>query len=211
MSQRRRLPAGLALPSESTPDGEEEDQPQAKKQKLTRRKSSKGGQKTTEHGDSLYESLGHGRCGDVVLADSENGPVAVKFAPSSSEIVPELQHEAAVYESLKHLQGDAIPRLFRTGPLAGGRFYGLCMEVVGVNLVRALRAGVDKEYLKQGALKALAKLHAARFLHRDIRLENICYNAETCRVSLVDLGFAQALEHEEEMVQERRSMIEIFK
>lgn len=225
------LPAGLAqyICESETLAGEEQKEAgrQAKAQKRKRdspakgrksnARSTKGRKRSNSTGPTnsalvvWYQSLGHGRCGDVLLADSPNGPVAVKCVPSSSsKLVSELQHEACVYKSLRHLQGDAIPRLFHAGPLLGGSRYGLCLEMVGVNLARALRSGADRELLKQGALQALDKLHAAKFVHRDIRKENVCYMDSTQRVCLVDLGFARAMEHGGEMQQERNAMQQLF-
>lgn len=179
LNQQMR-PVGLAQieSKESREDEADAGPPNAKRAKKS--ENSSGQQKSTASnlGKKLmsYQSLGHGRCGHVLLAESPNGPVAVKAVPSSnSKLVPELQREAQAYESLNCLQGDAIPRLFHAGPLLRGSYYGLCLELVGMNLARALKLGVSKERLKQGALEALQKLHAAKFLHGDIRPENICY------------------------------------
>lgn len=114
---------------------------------------------------------------------------------------------------LNCLQGDAIPRLFHAGPLLRGSYYGLCLELVGMNLARALKLGVSKERLKQGALEALQKLHAAKFLHGDIRPENICYQATTQRVSRFlsrEIQFARCFSANMAVIDARRGVEEGF-
>jgi serine/threonine protein kinase len=146
--------------------------------------------------------------GHVVLAPSLFGDVAVKFVTKTSELRSELQHEAAMYHRLKHLQGGPIARLHYAGPVFENEYYGLCLEPLGVNLAEAIRRGGSKHALGQLALEVLKTVHSAGIVHGDLRLENFWGRGRG--VVLIDLAFAKPSVDAEEFRKETRMLGALF-
>lgn len=97
----------------------------------------------------------------------------------------EMQREVEVYGALPHLQGVSIPRLLLHGPFEG------FMYCIGLSLCGSSVA--DPRLLsllqKTALMVALDAVHAAGYLHNDIRRENLLVDEED-RVFLIDFGLA---------------------
>ena len=142
--------------------------------------------------------VGSGAFGDVYRAVDlrHGGEVAVKvMRRSSAQEVRQLKREFRALSGLAHRSLVTLYELVVTGDACC-----LAMEFVhGVDLLRALRAGRPgspsharlRAVLAQ-VVDALATLHAAGKLHRDMKPSNVLVTAED-RAVVLDFGFAREL------------------
>jgi serine/threonine protein kinase len=137
--------------------------------------------------------LGRGGMASVWLASDEvlERPVAVKVLSdtiaSDPEFLARFRREARVAAGLSH------PNLIDVYDYAAGaeRPYLVMEYVEGGNLAERMsrNAGVDCERLARELLGALAHIHAAGIVHRDIKPQNVLI-AQDGGVKLIDFGIA---------------------
>jgi len=141
----------------------------------------------------LERLLGHGGMASVWLAADEEleRPVAIKILSdtisSDPEFLARFRREARVAASLSH------PNLIGVYDFAEGeeRPYLVMEYVPGPNLAEemAANAAVDCEQLARELLGALAHIHGAGILHRDVKPQNLLL-APDGSVKLIDFGIA---------------------
>jgi eukaryotic-like serine/threonine-protein kinase len=141
----------------------------------------------------LERLLGHGGMASVWLADDEvlDRPVAVKVLAdtiaSDPEFLARFRREAQVAASLSH------PNLIGVYDYSDDdeRPYLVMEYVAGENLAErmARKAAVDCERLARELLGALAHIHAAGIVHRDIKPGNVLIAADGS-AKLIDFGIA---------------------
>jgi serine/threonine protein kinase len=141
----------------------------------------------------LDRLLGHGGMASVWLADDVvlDRPVAVKVLADTIASDPEFKarfrREAQVAASLSH------PNLIGVYDYSEGdeRPYLVMEYVPGENLAErmAKRPGVDCERLAAELLGALAHIHAAGIIHRDVKPGNVLI-APDGSAKLIDFGIA---------------------
>ena len=99
-------------------------------------------------------------------------------------------------EALERIAPPAVPRMHETGVLADGRAYIVMDRVVGANLADLTAEGpmrtTEAAALGLAALDALERVHAARFVHRDIKPDNLVRTPQGI-VVILDLGLARKL------------------
>jgi eukaryotic-like serine/threonine-protein kinase len=143
----------------------------------------------------LDRLLGHGGMASVWLAEDEvlDRPVAVKVLADTIASDPEFKarfrREAKVAASLSH------PNLIGVYDYSDGdeRPYLVMEYVPGENLAErmARKAGIDCERLARELLGALAHIHAAGIVHRDVKPGNVLI-APDGSAKLIDFGIALA-------------------
>lgn len=141
----------------------------------------------------LEELLGRGGMASVWLASDEvlERPVAVKVLSdtiaSDPEFLARFRREARIAAGLSH------PNLIGIYDYAGGaeRPYLVMEYVAGENLAERmpLGTGIDCERLARELLGALAHIHAAGIVHRDVKPQNILI-APDGSAKLIDFGIA---------------------
>jgi hypothetical protein len=141
----------------------------------------------------LDRLLGHGGMASVWLADDEvlDRPVAVKVLAdtiaSDPEFLARFRREARVAARLSH------PNLIGVFDYADGdeRPYLVMEYVPGESLAErmARKAGVDCERLARELLGALAHIHAAGIVHRDVKPGNVLLGPDGS-AKLIDFGIA---------------------
>ncbi|HEX9966861.1 MAG TPA: serine/threonine-protein kinase, partial [Solirubrobacterales bacterium] len=141
----------------------------------------------------LERLLGRGGMASVWLATDEvlDRPVAIKVLSdtiaSDPEFVARFRREARIAASLSH------PNLIGIYDYAEGeeRPYLVMEYVEGDNLAERVAAGatVDPERLARELLGALAHIHAAGILHRDVKAQNVLLDPDD-DVKLIDFGIA---------------------
>ena len=147
-------------------------------------------------GHRVVEVLGEGGMGVVYRAEDPSGdPVALKWlrfpVPVASEQEKRFQREFAVLSRLDH---PGVVRVFESGRHEGRLFY--TMEwVEGPDLATWLRERGPMEPDRALALgieaaRALAHVHAAGLVHRDIKPGNLLLE-EGVRPRIADFGLAQ--------------------
>ena len=122
------------------------------------------------------------------------GGRVLKVAHASTDLArARIAREA---EALRAIGSPAVPRLDATGVLADGRAWLVCEQIAGTTLAELLARGPQKLAealaLATGLLDALERVHAAGFVHRDIKPDNILRTSDG-RVVLIDLGLARKL------------------
>src|SRR5262245_8791673 len=153
------------------------------------------GQQSTIIGPyQIIRLLGRGGAACVYLGRDPAGRRAALKVATSDTGAQELTHEATACAAVLHPNVVRVLESGRHGPLA----YLALEPVVGLTfaqLVRTngpLRAPLAAEYGRQAAC-GLARLHAAGWVHRDVKPANlIC--ARNGRVKLIDLGAAGRLD-----------------
>ena len=98
-------------------------------------------------------------------------------------------------EALGAVGHPAVPRLLGTGVLADGRPWVAMERIVGRTIAERIAAGVkpgEATALGLAILDALMRMHDARFIHRDIKPDNLIVRADG-RVVLLDLGLARKI------------------
>jgi serine/threonine protein kinase len=141
----------------------------------------------------LEELLGRGGMASVWLAGDEvlERPVAVKVLSDTIASDPEFkarfQREARVAAGLSH------PNLIDVYDFAGGaeRPYLVMEYVPGENLAerQARGEGVECERLARELLGALAHIHGAGIVHRDVKPQNVLIGPDGS-AKLIDFGIA---------------------
>jgi eukaryotic-like serine/threonine-protein kinase len=141
----------------------------------------------------LERLLGRGGMASVWLAEDEvlDRPVAIKLLSdtiaSDPEFLARFRREARVAASLSH------PNLIGVYDYAEGeeRPYLVMEHVAGDNLAERMskRARIDCERLARELLGALAHIHAAGIVHRDVKPQNVLI-APDGSVKLIDFGIA---------------------
>ncbi|MBA3457423.1 MAG: protein kinase [Deltaproteobacteria bacterium] len=99
-------------------------------------------------------------------------------------------------EALGAIGAPAVPRLAGHGVLGDGRAWIAMERIAGTSLADLTTAGplrADKAVaLTMGILDALIQVHAARFVHRDLKPDNLVRRADGS-VVILDLGLARKL------------------
>lgn len=152
----------------------------------------------------VVEQIGAGGMAVVYSAvqdDSENA-VALKVLPASwgtaTAFRERLQREAAMLQRISHPGVIKVIGVGEAAPRLGGGFY-IAMEWLPHALDRVLRAQFPEPLPVMTALRivarvadALATVHAAGLVHRDVKPSNILMRADGSPV-LTDFGLATAL------------------
>jgi serine/threonine protein kinase len=141
----------------------------------------------------LERQLGRGGMASVWLAEDEvlERPVAIKVLSdtisSDPEFLARFRREAHLAAGLSH------PNLIGVYDFAeGGERPYLVMEYVpGPNLAERTSEGakIDCERLARELLGALAHIHAAGIVHRDVKPQNVLIAPDGC-AKLIDFGIA---------------------
>lgn len=138
----------------------------------------------------LITLLGKGGMSEVWLADSSQGPVAVKIAANNPTAVEKLVFEQRLLRELKH---EHIIAYLDEGQHRGLPF--LVMSYIkGVNLEQMVRAPLDERGAKAAVVETLLALdyiHSRNIIHRDVKPKNILVkdgNIYSC--VLIDFGTA---------------------
>ncbi|KNB02954.1 hypothetical protein FOXG_05573 [Fusarium oxysporum f. sp. lycopersici 4287] len=116
--------------------------------------------------------------------------------------IKDLEHEAAVYERLKPIQGVHVPVFLGAidlGSMNKTYYYDHRAYVVhmtflswgGCSIDRAQRIGDTDRPLEDEAIRSLRAMHREGVVHKDVRLANMLFNPETNRVMVID--FERAL------------------
>lgn len=153
-------------------------------------------------GYRLVEILGEGGFAKVWRARDERAErdVALKILPDRRELPPEVVvrflREARALARMNH------PHIVRIHHVIEERHaLGLCMELVAGETLRSYierrgRLSADEAALIGADIAgALAEVHRSRFIHRDVKAENIM-REDTGRVILMDFGITRALASE---------------
>lgn len=176
-----------------------------------------GGMTGREHEDlaerlgsefEILRPLGRGSVGTVYLARevSVRRLVAIKVPhpelARDAEVRARLVREARAAARIAH---PGAATLYRTGELSDGVPYLVMQYVEGRTCDDALAAdgSFDLETglsIVEQVARALAAAHAQGVVHRDLRPENVMWNAQTGRAVLTDFGIAGILETGSEVV-----------
>ena len=147
----------------------------------------------------LGEALGAGTFGIVVHAQYQGTSVALKCTDKSSTTgdprwLHRVRTEARVLKKLEH------PNIIRC--------FGAVEDAAAVALVLSREDGqsMEKVVAEHGVMaeaaaapvvlqlaRALRHMHQRKIAHRDIKLDNLMYDAATGRVVLIDFGLALAV------------------
>ncbi|MEP6861823.1 MAG: protein kinase [Deltaproteobacteria bacterium] len=99
-------------------------------------------------------------------------------------------------EALEAVGAPAVPALHASGILDDGRAWLVMDRVDGATLADRMADGrsdvAEATRLGIATLDALAKIHAARFVHRDLKPDNLARTGDG-RVVILDLGLARKL------------------
>lgn len=122
----------------------------------------------------------------VVLATDQltGRSVALKIAGPEAAALRELVGEANLLTSFAH---PGIPRFVEFGFLADGRAF-LAMERAAGERPTGPMDVPELAAFADGCCEALGQLHARGLLHRDLKPDNVRFDAATGRVVLLDLG-----------------------
>ena len=138
----------------------------------------------------LTALLGKGGMGEVWLASSPQGPVAVKIAANNPTAVEKLLFEQRMLRELRH---EHIVAYLDDGAFRGLPF--LVMEYVrGANLEQIVKSPLDERDAKIAAVESLLALdyvHSKNVIHRDVKPKNvIARNNDIRGCVLIDFGTA---------------------
>ncbi|KAI0402457.1 hypothetical protein F4802DRAFT_575848 [Xylaria palmicola] len=111
------------------------------------------------------------------------------------EFIPDLEHEARVYERLKSVQGVHVPVFLGAINLQSlDRTYYYDFGVDIVHLCFLSWGGLslkdiqlpDRRTLQSMAVEAMGTIHQQGVVHKDARYENILFNPQTGQIMLID-------------------------
>lgn len=154
-------------------------------------------------GCTVVGRAGSGFYGSVLLARrrADGASVALKLAPHPAET---LAIEARVLEQLRGTRG--FPVLYAHEVAPGGTAYdALVMERLGASIHDTWEretagthlAGPTVLRLGRGALRCLRALHAAGYVHNDVKPANVLFGApdgaRAAAVHLIDFGLATSV------------------
>ncbi len=150
-------------------------------------------------GYAAIEQSPHGSRRRVLLGirRADGHPVALKLyrasAPSPKAALEAQRRAIHELEILRRIRSDRVPRPLET--CAFGEGHVLVLErVVGQPLSVAPKARglstADLLEIALGAARALADVHASRVIHQGIEPDNLIFDFERKRISLVGLGSA---------------------
>ncbi|KAH7460584.1 hypothetical protein FOMA001_g19596 [Fusarium oxysporum f. sp. matthiolae] len=116
--------------------------------------------------------------------------------------IKDLEHEAAVYERLKPIQGVHVPVFLGAIDLRSmnktyyydHRVYVVHMTFLswgGCSIDKAQETGDMDRSLEDEAIRSLRAMHREGVIHKDVRLANMLFNPETSGVMVID--FERAL------------------
>ncbi|RSL53812.1 hypothetical protein CEP54_010194 [Fusarium duplospermum] len=116
--------------------------------------------------------------------------------------IKDLEHEAAVYERLKPIQGVHVPVFLGTIDLRSmnkiyyydHRVYVVHMTLLSWGGCRIDTADDISRPLEDEAIRALRAMHQEGVIHEDVRLANMLFNSETNGVMVIDFDRALLLE-----------------
>jgi serine/threonine protein kinase len=123
-------------------------------------------------------------------------------SPTVRAFIKDLEHEAAVYERLKPIQGVYVPVFLGAIDLRSmnkiyyydHRVYVVHMTFLswgGCNIDKAQNIGDINRSLEDEAIRSLRAMHREGVIHKDVRLANMLFNPETNGVMVID--FERAL------------------
>ena len=119
--------------------------------------------------------------------------------------IPDLEHEARVYERLKDAQGVHVPVFLGTIDLSSLNrtyYYDFRVDIVhlcfmswgGLSLRDVQDLDRNKSTLQPMAVETMRAIHQLGVVHKDARYENILFNPQTGRVMLIDFERSQLLD-----------------
>ena len=152
----------------------------------------------TVSGYTLHSRLGEGAYGVVYAATHARfGSVALKVLRPTLADIPQVRARLrAEAQMLQRVQGNCTAAVLEVNADAPVPY--LALELVeGLNLVQYVGAhgpfkGPILEALKDGLVEALASVHAANLVHRDLKPTNIMYGP--AGVKVLDFGISVLLE-----------------
>jgi hypothetical protein len=111
--------------------------------------------------------------------------------------IKDLEHEAAVYERLKPIQGVYVPVFLGAIDLRSmnkiyyydHRVYVVHMTFLswgGCSIDNVQKTGDINRSLEDEAIRSLRAMHREGVIHKDVRLANMLFNPETNRVMVID-------------------------
>lgn len=148
---------------------------------------------------TAHQILGRGSAGTVWLGSGPDGPVAVKLLrddlSADQELVGRFVQERAALVSLDHPHVVGIRDL-----VVDGNDLALVMDLIRGTDLRSL---LDRERrlaprqavaIAADIADALAAAHAAGYVHRDVKPENILLDGDTQAALLTDFGVAKLID-----------------
>ncbi len=134
------------------------------------------------HSHQIYSSIAHGNI-QLIQKFCE-----CMFANGREE---RLKYEFVVYQHLRRLQGEYIPKVIFFGHTWGRSHLSLIMRDEGISLNNLpLKVKLTKA-VKKLAVEALQAVHDAGILHGDVRIEHILLSNDKKAVKLVNFGKSQ--------------------
>ncbi|KAJ2970295.1 hypothetical protein NUW58_g9738 [Xylaria curta] len=120
-------------------------------------------------------------------------------------LIPNLEHEARVYERLKDIQGVHVPVFLgaiNLQSLNRTYYYDFCIDIVhlcfmswgGIGLRDSQDLDKNKSTLRRVAVETMRAIHQRRVVHKDARYENILFNPQTGGIMLIDFERSQLLD-----------------
>ncbi|WP_026119517.1 serine/threonine protein kinase [Nocardiopsis ganjiahuensis] len=149
-------------------------------------------------GYRLTRSLGRGGFGEVFLGEAEDGTrAAVKLLHASWSGDPDMRRRfAAEVDQARRVSGFCVATILDADP--GAERPWIATEYIDGPTLQASveqngpRSGVELQRLAVGSATALAAIHAAGVVHRDLKPDNIMLAPDGPRV--IDFGIARAVE-----------------